>query len=372
MGTILHIFKKELIQIKRDPRILPMFLVAPVIQLVLLGYAASFDIRNIPIAVCDMDISESSRTLARSFITSGYFRIVKNTRDMDSLDAMLASNEVRMGILIPAGFERSVLRGAPEPVGLIIDGTDTMTAVAGAGYARMIISQSTAAIGAIPGMPAVPIPTMGAELRIWYNQEIKSAFFMVPAIFALLLSVVAMVIPSMAIVKEKELGTIEQLYVSPIKPWQLIAGKMLPFVVIAFINVILVTAIGYFWFGVPMRGSMLNLFVAVSLFLLSSLGLGLFISTAVQTQQQAMMVAIFVVMFPSILLSGFAFPIDNIPAPIRPLSYVLPVTYFIAITRGLFLRATTFRELLPSYAALTALGVVILTLAIARFRKSLG
>jgi ABC-2 type transport system permease protein len=364
--------RKELLQIRRDRKILPMLLVAPVVQLVLLGYAATFDVKNIPLAVCDLDRSEESRTLARAFMTSGYFRIAERPADMREIDALMTSNRARMAVIIPAGYGRDLSKGRPPPVSLISDGTDTMTAAAGGGYARMIISEEINRGIPASAQPGAKPPTIKPELRIWYNQELKSSFFMVPAIFALLLSLIAMAIPSMAIVKEKELGTIEQLYVSPLRPYQLIVGKMLPFVLISFVNVTVVTAIAHWWFGVPFRGSLLNLFLAASLFLLSSLGLGLLISTLVATQQQAMMISIFIVMLPSILLSGFAFPIDNIPATVRPLSYILPVTYLINILRGLLLRGAGFADLWVNYAALLALGTLILSFSILRFRKTLG
>jgi ABC-2 type transport system permease protein len=368
--TILIFLQKELWQIRRDRKIVMMLVVAPVFQLVLLGYAATFDIRHIPLAVCDLDVSAESRRLVESFTNSGYFAVVRQTRDMAELDGVFAANLARVGLVIPRGFERDLAKGAGTALQIITDGTDSMSSAAGAGYARMIASR-------ISGPPEPPKgaagpPVLGPELRIWYNPELKSSYFMVPAIFALLLSLVAMAIPSMAIVKEKELGTIEQLYVTPIRPYQLILGKMLPFVLISFVNVVLVTAIANLWFGVPLRGSLAALSFAVALFLLSSLGLGLFVSTLVQTQQQAMMVAIFIIMMPSILLSGFAFPVDNIPATIRPISYALPVTYFINILRGVFLRGATIADLWWNYAALGALGPVILAASILKFKKGLG
>jgi ABC-2 type transport system permease protein len=342
------------------------------VQLVLLGYAASFDIKNMPMAVCDLDVTERSRELIRSFVTSGYFRIVEQTRDMGEIDRIMASNTARLALVIPAGYEKELLRGTGTSVALISDGTDTMTAAAGGGYARMIINEAAMNSMSSSLPPGMSPPSLGAELRIWYNQEMKSSFFMVPAIFALLLSIVALAIPSMAIVKEKELGTIEQLYVSPIRPYQLIIGKMLPFVIISFVNVLIVTSIAYYWFGVPFRGSIPNFLVAISLFLMSSLGLGLLISTVVSTQQQAMMISIFIYMMPSILLSGFAFSVDNIPATIRPVSYILPVTYLINILRGLLLRGADFRDLWINYAALLGIGTAILSFSILRFRKTLG
>lgn len=370
MGTVLIFLRKELWQIRRDRKILGMLLGAPVIQLLLLGYAATFDIKHIPLAVCDLDVSESSRSLVESFTNSGYFTVTARTRDLHAIDGVMDANTARIGLVIPRGYGRDLLRGDGPVLQVVTDGTDSMSAAAGAGYARLIALQAAGGT-ALPKGIAGP-PRVNPELRIWYNQELKSSFFMVPAIFAMLLMVVAMVVPSMAIVKEKELGTIEQLYVTPIRPWQIIAGKMLPFVLIASVNVVVVSAIAYWWFGVPIRGSIFSLALAVSLFLLSSLGMGIFVSTVTQTQQQAMMIAIFIVLMPSILLSGFAFPIDNIPATIRPISYCLPITYFINILRGVFLRGAGVADLWWNYAALAALGPVILAAAALKFRKSLG
>jgi len=366
---VLIFLRKELAQILRDRKIIMMLLGAPVIQLIILGYAATFDVKHIPTVVCDLDMSESSRRLVESFSNSGYFTIVAQTRDLREIDRVMGANTARLGLVVPRDYGRDLRRGAGAAIQVVSDGTDSMSAGAGAGYARLIALQA-AGLDLPKGIPGPP--RLGAELRIWYNQELKSPFFMVPAIFAMLLMVVAMVVPSMSIVKEKELGTIEQLYVTPIKPWQLILGKMLPFVVIAFVNVVMVSFIARLWFGVPLRGSVLDLALAVSLFLLSSLGLGIFVSTVTQTQQQAMMIAIFIILMPSILLSGFAFPVDNIPATIRWVSYCLPITYFINILRGVFLRGADVHDLWWNYAALAVLGPLILGAALIKFRKGLG
>ena len=370
--NILWIFlKKELIQIKRDRRILPILLVAPIAQLLILGYAATFDVKKIPTIICDLDKSSRSRDLIEKFLNTGYFNMVSYSDNLKDIDTLLDGNIARVGIIIPNGFAKKVERKDNAEIAVIADGADGITSAVSLSYSNLIITQYSSIIQAGSTMKGSGVPLLVPELRIWYNQDLKSAYFMVPGIFALLLLIVSMVVSSMSLVKEKELGTIEQLSVTPIRTYQIILGKMSPFVIISFVDVIIVTLIATLWFKVPLRGSLVDLFIAVMLFLLSALGLGLLISINVSTQQQAMMSAIFLVVFPSMLLSGFIFPIENMPQWIQPISRMLPMTYFLNIIRGIFLRGATFSDLMVNYAALTLIGLIIFLFSILKFKKSL-
>ncbi|OGF58760.1 MAG: hypothetical protein A2Y62_09625 [Candidatus Fischerbacteria bacterium RBG_13_37_8] len=367
---ILWLFlRKELVQLLRDQRLLPMLILAPVVQLLILGYAATFDVKKIPSMIIDYDRSPKSRDFIDAFVNSSYFVLVRYTDNIKEVDEMFDSNSARVAIIIPRDFGKQIEKRAESKVAVIYDGTDMITSSVAIGYTNLIVSKFSG-FNELAGRGS-SIPMVVPELRIWYNQELKSSYFMVPAIFALLLTVVTMVVSSMSLVKEKELGTIEQLSVTPIHSYQIILGKMSPFVVIAFLDVVLVTIIANQWFEVPLRGSFLDLTLAALIFLLSSLGLGLFISVNVSTQQQAMMTAIFLVFLPSILLSGFIFPIENMPNWLQPVPYFLPVTYFINIIRGIFLRGATLADMSRDYLALTGIGIVIFTLSVMKFKKSI-
>lgn len=350
--------KKELIQIGRDKKILLLLIIAPMLQLIILGYAATFDVKKIPTIICDLDKSNFSKELTDAFINSGYFILIKKCKNIKEINTYLDGNIARTVIIIPYNFEKKLKRKEDISVPIIIDGTDGITSNVVIAYSFQIINNFAAKIR--DQILNISIPSIRANLRIWYNQELKSSYYMVPAIFALLLSIVTIVVSSMSLVKEKELGTIEQLLVSPLKFYQIIIGKIFPFIIIAFIDVILVLLISYKWFKVPIRGSLLDFAIAVCLFLLSSLGLALIVSIKVSTQQQAMMVSLFFIFLPSILLSGFVFPIENMPTWVQPISYALPVTYFIKIIRAIFLKGDTFENLINDYIALAIIGLIIL------------
>lgn len=345
-------------------------IIAPIAQLLILGYAATFDVKKIPTIICDLDKSPRSRDLINKFLNAGYFSMIKYSDNLKDIDTLLDGNIARAGIIIPNGFGKNIERKADTKISVISDGADGITSAVSISYSNLIITQYSAILQPAGGK-IIPVPYLIPELRIWYNQDLKSTYFMVPGILALLLLIVTMVVSSMSLVKEKELGTIEQLSVTPIKTYQVILGKMSPFVVISLVDVIIVVLVATLWFEVPLRGSLIDLFFAVMLFLLSTLGLGLFISINVSTQQQAMMSAIFLAVFPSMLLSGFIFPIENMPQLIRPISYILPMTYFMRIIRGIFLRGATLSDLSINYIALAIIGAVIFLFSMLKFKKSL-
>jgi ABC-2 type transport system permease protein len=375
MRRIYHIVVKEFLQIRRDKKMLVVSIVVPVVQLILLGYAATMDVKNIPMLLVDMDKSSISREFISQFSNSGYFVIHEQVNSPAEIDKYIENGEVWIAVVIPSTFSKNVMAGRQTAVQLIADGSDANSANIGIGYASQIIATySRRIMGNIETQlrSRVAFPRINTEIRVWYNPELKSRNFMVPGVLALILMVITLMLTSLGIVKEKEIGTLEQLMVTPIKPYQLIIGKLLPFVIIATIDILLVISVAYWWFGVALRGSFFLLLGLSGLFILTTLGLGLFVSTVSKTQQQAMMTAMFFIFLPLMFFSGFAFPIENMPRIIQYVSYLLPLRYYLVIVRGLFLKGVGITELWTQAAALLAFGALILTLSVLRFKKTLN
>jgi ABC-2 type transport system permease protein len=375
MRNILHIIRKEFLQLRQDKKMFGISFIAPVLQLIILGYAATFDVSNIPTVVCDFDNSPSSRELLRSFTSTGYFTIVGYFDKTSDIDNQLDDGHASIAIIIPRGFEKKIGAGQSAPLQIIADGTETSTAGIGLSYASIIVSQFSQNIllESLIKRGSVTMPArVSAEFRVWYNPELKSRNFMVPGVLGLLLMVMTMLLTSLAIVKEKELGTLEQLVVTPIKPYQLIIGKLAPFFIIGVIDVILVVFFASLVFSLPVKGGALLLLFLSLIFLMTTLGLGLFISTISRTQQQAMMTAIFFFMLPMMFFGGFVFPIENMPIIIQYVSYIIPVRYYFVIVRGLFLKGVGMSILWPQALALLIFGSIILSMSVMRFQKRLG
>ena len=375
MRNILHIIRKEFLQLRQDKKMFGISFIAPVLQLIILGYAATFDVSNIPTVVCDFDNSPSSRELLRSFTSTGYFTIVGYFDKTSDIDNQLDDGHASIAIIIPRGFEKKIGAGQSAPLQIIADGTETSTAGIGLSYASIIVSQFSQNIllESLIKRGSVTMPArVSAEFRVWYNPELKSRNFMVPGVLGLLLMVMTMLLTSLAIVKEKELGTLEQLVVTPIKPYQLIIGKLAPFFIIGVIDVILVVFFASLVFSLPVKGGALLLLFLSLIFLMTTLGLGLFISTISRTQQQAMMTAIFFFMLPMMFFGGFVFPIENMPIIIQYVSYIIPVRYYFIIVRGLFLKGVGMSILWPQALALLIFGSIILSMSVMRFQKRLG
>ena len=375
MRVIYHIIVKEFLQIRRDKRMLSLSLMAPIVQLLLLGYAATTDIRLIPIVVHDQDRSSASRELIAQFTNSGYFELRGYAESSVEVDEAIADGKAWVALVIPTTFSRQLLARETAQLQLIVDGSDANSANIGLGYASQIVTRYSRSVTAqiLEQNAGVKLPArVLPEARVWYNPDLKSRNFMVPGVVALVLMIITMTLTSIGVVKEKEVGTLEQLLVTPITPAQLIIGKLLPFALIGAVDVTLVLTVARFWFEVPMRGSIGLLYGLSGLFVLTTLGLGLFVSTISKTQQQAMMTAQFFIFMPMIFLSGFTFPIENMPQAVQYITYILPLRYFMTIIRGIFLKGVGIAELWPQAAALAVFGVCILTLSVLRFRKRLG
>ncbi len=372
-GTIAGIVRKELLQVRQDRRMLGISLVAPILQVLVLGYTATTDIKYSVMVVRDQDRTAESRDLIREFTTSGYF-VHEYSVDRDAdLDRRIEQGDASVGLVIPRNFGRDLMAGRSPQLQMIFDGSDANTASILLSYATQIVAAYAAGAGRpeqvrLQGMAS---GTIIPEPRVWFNPDLKSSNFMVPGVVALVLMIITMTLTSLAIVKEKEIGTLEQLLVSPIRPYELILGKLIPFVLIGFVDVVVVLALARYWFKVPTVGSLPLLLSLSGLFILTTLGLGLFISTIAKSQQQAMLIAQFFFFMPFIYLSGFAFPISNMPRIIQYATYLIPLRYFLEIVRGVFLKGSGIAELWPQALALLGLGVAILTLAVARFRETL-
>ena len=360
MRNILHIIRKEFLQLRQDKKMFGMSIIAPVLQLIILGYAATFDVSNIPTVVCDFDNSPSSRELLRSFTSTGYFTIVGYFDKTSEIDNQLDDGHASIAVVIPRGFEKKIGAGQSAPLQVLADGTETSTAGIGLSYVSIIVSQYSQNI-----LLESMVKRGSATLPARVSAEFRN--FMVPGVLGLLLMVMTMLLTSLAIVKEKELGTLEQLVVTPIKPYQLIIGKLAPFFMIGVIDVLLVVFFASLVFSLPVKGGVLLLLLLSLIFLMTTLGLGLFISTISRTQQQAMMTAIFFFMLPMMFFGGFVFPIENMPTIIQYVSYIIPVRYYFIIVRGLFLKGVGLNILWPQAAAL-----MIFSMSVIRFHKRLG
>ncbi|MDU0458201.1 MAG: ABC transporter permease [Geobacteraceae bacterium] len=366
---------KEFIQVFRDPRMRIVLFVLPALQTVIFGYAVNMDVKNIPTAIFDRDNSSESRELAAIMASSGYFRIVRHIDHDDDARKLLDRGTVRLVLHIEHGFSEQLRGGETAPVQALLDGSDSNTAGVIMGYlARLASDYNSRLQSAYATRLAGQPPRIGrVELasRAWFNPNLESPPFYVPAVITNILFVITMLLSSMAIVREKEIGTIEQVIVTPIRKGEFILGKTLPFVLIGYIDVFLISAVGALVFDTPVRGSLWLLFLATTLFLMSSLGIGLLISTVSHTQQQAMMSAFFII-FPAMLLSGFAFPIENMPQPAQWLTLLNPLRYYMVVIRGIFLKGVGLDILWPQLAAMTMIGSVVLLVAVGRFRKTIG
>ena len=375
MNIIYNIIVKEFLQLKRDPRLFGIIFIAPIVQLILLGYAANLDIYNVKTAVYDQDGTQASRKFIQSFQSSEYFSIDNYVDNYKQVTNLIDDGTDLWALVIPKDFEKKIQRGEQTKVQAIFDGSDGNKASIAFGYVTGVVSSYSQKIiieaqnksGRKISFSSTVVP----EIRVWYNPDLKTRVFMLPGIMGLILTIITTSLMSMAIVKEREIGTLEQIIVTPIKPSQLIIGKTIPFIVFGFIDVLVVLSVIVFWFGIPVRGDFFFLMIASFIYVLSALGLGLFISTVSKTQQQAFMVAMFGILLPMNFLSGFAFPIENMPGWIQLVTYLIPLRYYIEILRGVILKGDGLLQLIPQTVTLLGIGILILALSSLRFRKRL-
>lgn len=373
---IKSILIKEFIQIVRDPKIRVVLVAMPLFQIIVFGNAVSTDVDNVLTAVYDLDNTKESRDLIREFTYSGYFEIKENIKEEGRIKYLIDNSIVQVVIRINRRFAEDFNAGKTAQVQIIVDGTDSNTAGIILSYVNQVIERYTARLlnqklelvilndrGSIPGIEL--------RSRAWFNENLISRRFFVPGITALILLILTILLTAMAIVREKEVGTIEQLIVSPIRPYELILGKLLPFAVVGLLVAFLTTVLGVIAFKVPVRGSLFLLFVSSCLYLLTTLGVGLFISTRSKTQMEAMMSTFFFAQ-PAVLLSGFVFPIDSMPKIVQYLTYLNPLRYYLVIIRGIFLKGIGMDILWPQMLALLIIGLAVITLSTLSFHKNLG
>ncbi len=371
MQRVRYLIWKELLELKDDPRLSVIVILAPILQLFMLGYAATTDVREVPVLMVDADRSTASRDLIARFSASPYFSVVGLAGSTDPVDEYFETGRAWMALNIPAGYGESISRGRPQTIQVLADGSDANSTGLGMGYAASLLADYAQELMAAR-LPAGALRSgagIDARVRVWFNPRLESRHFMLPGVLALLLLAVTTILAAMGIVRERERGTLEQLNVTPLRRWEIIVGKLLPYAIVGMIDVCLVIGVTVLWFQVPLRGSVLLLFAMAAVYLLTTLGLGLFISTISATEQQAEMTAAFFFLIPMVFLSGFVFPIENMPEIIQRLTYLIPLRYFLVILRSIFLKGVGLETFWPEALALLAWGLAVLTLAVLRSTK---
>ena len=353
-----------------------LIFVGPIMQLLIFGFAINLDVNSVPMVVCDQDHSLQSHDFIAQFENSGYFPVVARVDRLSDVDKYIVRGEASLALTIPPEFGKKIVKGEQVKVEAIVDGSESNAASVGLSYAGAIVAgySQNALLESFSrrGFGALKPITVTPEIRVWYNPDLKSRNYILPGLLGMILTQATVLLTALAIVKEKERGTLEQLIVTPIKTWQIIIGKLAPFTIIGIIDIALALAGVTLVLGIPVHGSIVLLVVLSLLFICTTLGLGLFVSTISGTQQQAMMTTVFFVVLPMNFLSGFIFPIENMPVAIQWLSYLLPLRYFFEIIRGIFLRGAGMTELWPQVLALFIFGAGVLALSSLRFRKKLA
>lgn len=368
------VLRKELIHIRRDVRSLIIAVFMPVALLLIYGYGVSSDVRDIPLLVVDWCRTRDSRELAASFERSGYFRIVMRTEKYTEAVRILDRRYARVALVIPASCSRDLAGGRPVRVQVLVDASDPTTANVAAGYALAIVNRQSEAVQRLwatrRGLtPAALAPPLDARIRVWYNEDLRSTNFIIPGLIAVILAMTSALLTSGTIAGERERGSLEQLMASPLSARELMLGKMGAYALLALADVALVVLVGTLWFRVPLRGSLLLLAMASAVFVVAAMGMGLLFSARMATLQTALVAAVLSTMVPSILLSGFYFPIQAMPQLIQVLTLVIPARYFMVITRGVFLKGVGLEVLWPQLLMLALLAVLILAGAVRAFRK---
>jgi ABC-2 type transport system permease protein len=366
---------KEVIQVLRDKRTRVILIVPPILQMLIFGYAATYEIRHVATVVVDYDQSQESRDLISRFTSSPYFAVERQLDNSAELSNLIDEGQATVGLQINAGFAQALRKGQPAPLQVIVDATNSNSALIAAGYITQIASgyaedYQQDRMSRIAPQLAQVVPSIELEQRPWYNPNLSSRWFFIPGIIGSLTLVLVITLTAFGVVREREIGTLEQIMVTPIRPAEFILSKTLPFFAIGLFDVSLIAAVGSFWFQVPFRGYFSVLLLGSVLFLVCMLGVGLLISTVSSTQQQAMVTAFFFIM-PAIVFSGFGFPISTMPKWLQYMTYASPLRYFLVVLRGSYLKGVGLDILWPQMAAMAGLGVGLLTIAILRFHKSL-
>ena len=366
---------KELLQTARDRRTLAFLLGLPALLLVMFGYALNFDVKHIPLAVIDEDRTAASRDLAGSFTRTEYFDVVARPADRRAIDVLMGEEKVRAAVVIPRDFSRNLLAGREAPVQVIVDGANSMSASTAAGYIGTIVQndsvRATTRLLEERGLKGFRMPVEAAT-RVWYNPELRSAVFLVPGLMAFILMVIVVISTAFSVVREKERGTMEQIAVSPLRPFELIAGKTIPYILLSLASSHSVLLLGYVLFGVSVRGNYFLLLLTMTLFLVGGLGQGLFISTITRTQQVAFQLAILSTFLPTFILSGFVFPVRNMPPVVQAITTLIPARFFLSALRGIVLKGAGFHAIWKDLVYLAGFAVLTLGVSTVRLTASGG
>jgi ABC-2 type transport system permease protein len=373
-SRLASIIRKEFIQITRDKRTLVIILIIPIMQLFLLGYSATSDVRNVPLAVFDQCRCTESRSLLDAYRAADYFRIAYDVGSEDDIRTLIEQGKARAGVIIPPDYDARLAEGNAQ-VAFILDGSDAVAGSTALAAATLIGQQHATSLMMEKlersGMDVKNFkPPLEVRTRVWYNPDLVSSYFMIPGVIGMILFAITAILTATAVVRERERGTIEQLIVTPIRPWELVVGKVVPYIILSLIDTIEVLIIGHWWFGVPVRGDLSLILGCSGLLLLSGLGIGLFASTIANTQQEAML-TVWMTLLPSIFLSGFFFPLEAMPKFLQWVSYIVPLRYYLVILRALLIKGVGAGPIWSEIVALAAFGVVIMTAASVRFRKRL-
>ena len=373
-SRLISLIRKEFIQILRDPRTLVLVLIIPIMQLFLLGYAATNDVRNVPLAVFDQDRGQEARRLLEAYRAADYFSLAYEVDSEEELRTLIDGSRARVGLIIPPDYSTQVSGNGQAQVTFILDGSDPTSASTALSAAQMIGQQHAtqlnleriARVRSTSGLQ----PPLEVRTQVWYNPDLISAYFMIPGVIGMILFALTSILTATAVVRERERGTIEQLIVTPIRSGELVVGKILPYVILAFLMVFEVMAIGHYWFKVPIEGNLWLILGVSGLFLLTSLGIGLLASTFASTQQEAMLI-VWMTHLPSLFLSGFFFPLEAMPKVLQWISYLMPLRYYLSVIRSLMLKGVGIQQIQMEVIALTVFGLALMTAAALRFRKRL-
>jgi ABC-2 type transport system permease protein len=372
-SRLISIVRKEFIQLWRDKRMLALILLLPLIQLFLLGYAATNEVRDVPLAAFDQSRSAESRALLDAYRVANTFKLSFSAASDAELRTLIEKGQVGVAIVIPPDYAERLREGRAQ-VAFIVDGSDPSVATTALSAAQLIAQNHSTRLMMErfqrSGLTLAARPPVEVRTTVWYNPDMVSAYFMIPGVIGMILFAITAILTASSVVRERERGTIEQLIVTPIRPWELVVGKILPFVILGLFDAVEVIAVGHWWFGVPVRGSLLLILLLSTVFLMSGLGIGLFASTVANTQQEAIL-SVFMTLLPGIFLSGFFFPLENMPLFLQAVSFFVPLRYYLTIIRVLLIKGVGLESILPDAIALLVFGVLIMGAAALRFRKSL-
>jgi ABC-2 type transport system permease protein len=361
---------KEFLQFRRDPLLLRIVFIMPILQLIMFGYVVGADVTHLPTAIVDHDNTATSRALVNSFASSNYFTIVARPSSESEMQSLLDSTKAQVAIVIDPGTEAGLLANRTMPIGIVVDGADSKTASVASGYAAQVIAQFNQRRLALQ-MARIHGPSLDSRVRVVFNPSLRAVNAMIPGLIATILMISMMSVMSQAVVRERARGTLEQMMVTPLSRGEYLLGKITPYVGIAIIQMAFVAIIGRFWFRVPFNGNVVTVAVGLALFMFTCIGIGLLISLVSKTQQQAQQMTMFI-LIPTMVLSGFIFPLESMPAPIIPLTYFIPLRYALVVLRGSFLKGASITDLAVPLLAMAAFSVVIFGIAVARFSRTLG